>query len=179
MQTSFRVLFFDDNQGVRLMVHELLGRRGFEVHSYPDPAFHPLHRCSGGTCEGQEACADAIVTDLNMLVTNGLEFLFHLKERHCQVKHVALLTGTEDEDAVREGELLGARVFRKPEGLFLMLQWLVAVAAKTDLHRRLRELNGGAGILRTAPGNQRAEGGPDRTPRNVPLNAASLSLMPS
>jgi CheY-like chemotaxis protein len=168
MNLSFRVLVFDDDDGVRMMTHALLGRRGFEVFSYSDPVFHPLHQCPGGLCEGAGACADAIVTDLDMPVTNGLDFIGELKRRGCRVPHMAIVTGNASAKALAEASALGCPVFEKPVGLFSMLQWLVALAADTPADRQLTDLS----KLALLPGPTAAQlrpNGPRRSQRQQPL----------
>ncbi len=141
MKTRFRVLIFDDNEGVRLMAHTLLERRGFDVHTYPDPVFYSLHEHPGCAGLGVLPCADAIVTDLDMPTMNGLDFLRQLTQRGCCVRYLALLVGSGDEGAMRGAAALGCQVFRKPEGLFEMLQWLVAIAAEVPVRRGLLDLH--------------------------------------
>jgi len=66
----------------------------------------PICEVPACICALNEACADLIITDLNVPFVKGLAFLEEQKVKGCRVQNLALMTGKlKDEDRARAAEL--------------------------------------------------------------------------
>ena len=72
---NYRALIFDDQEEIRQMLRLFFDSRGYEVFTFPHPASCPLSEEEVCPCSNQETCADVILTDLNMPIVKGIEFL--------------------------------------------------------------------------------------------------------
>ena len=140
--TGPRVLVFEDNEMVRFVVEQLLQRRGYDVLSYPSPALCPLHLLHKCQCGVAEFCADAIITDLQMPLQEGLEFLQELAAKSCKVHRIAILSADISQQTLEHARRLGCRVFTKPDGIHDLLGWLDSEMAHLDPDRKLRAWGG-------------------------------------
>jgi len=98
---SKTVLSVDDSPSIRQMVRMTLSMAGYNV----------LEACDGaeGLAKASTNQVDAIVTDLNMPVMNGLDFI-HNYRAHPSSKGVPiiLLTTESDEELKRQAKQAGA-----------------------------------------------------------------------
>ncbi len=94
-----RILVVDDEENTRLALTRLLSRDGYEVKTASDGSdalnlirSHPV---------------ELIITDLNMPVMDGLEFLKELNREH-PTSHVIMLTAYGEVESYLEALNLGA-----------------------------------------------------------------------
>jgi len=91
---SGRILLVDDEQTVMTVARHMLGRLGYEVAAFDDPA-----AALAAFAEGPDDW-DAVVTDLNMPGTDGVAFTTAVRERRPELP-VVLMTGHLDDGARR------------------------------------------------------------------------------
>ena len=72
---NYRIILFDDDDGVRNVLAELLGTRGYEVLAFDNPGACPLQLEPACRCGDNQTCADVILSDLEMPGMTGLEFI--------------------------------------------------------------------------------------------------------
>lgn len=98
-----RILLVEDEPGLRELLEDYLGYRGYAVHAVADGrtaarwlAAHPV---------------DIVVTDLCMPGTDGVELLLELKRQRRSVSVIAMSGGFDGdpEKLLRVAKLLGAR----------------------------------------------------------------------
>ena len=84
--TCFRILVFDDHQEILDLLKAVLeSRGGYEVLTYPHPGAYPFfdenENCS---CPDGQTCTDIILTDINMPVMRGIDFVEKQIDKGCQ-----------------------------------------------------------------------------------------------
>jgi DNA-binding NtrC family response regulator len=99
MNTRNKVMFVDDEEGVRLSWNRFLSERGFDVTTVPDgdSAIHAL----------EEAPVDVVVSDLRMPGSDGLDLLSWVKSHRPETRFI-LLTGYGSDSVERMARELGA-----------------------------------------------------------------------
>lgn len=99
MRPHNRVMFVDDEEGVRLSWNRVLSERGFNVKTAVDG------RAAIGELQAQPV--DVVVSDLRMPVVDGIQLLEWLRREQPQTRFI-LLTGYGDADVERKVRQLGA-----------------------------------------------------------------------
>ncbi len=136
---SYRALIFDDQPEIRLVLWRLFDGRGYEVFTFPHPAICPLHQEDQCPCPANQACADVIISDLNMPIQNGLVFLEEQITKGCRCQNLALMSGELSPEEIAKAEALGIKVFVKPFRLAEIISWLEQIEKGIDPHRHLSQ----------------------------------------
>ena len=89
----YRILIFDDSEEIRSLLYEFFNRRQYEVFSFPNPGVCPISHEKICPCPTGEACSDFILSDLNMPVQQGIDFLEGQIRKGCQCKNMTLMSG--------------------------------------------------------------------------------------
>ena len=84
-----RILLFENNNILRSALKELLEVLGYEVFSSADAGFCPMFDLYNHNCPSDHACADIIISDVNMSTKIGLELMKERKQRGCKAKYRA------------------------------------------------------------------------------------------
>ncbi|MFC1834955.1 response regulator [Thermodesulfobacteriota bacterium] len=82
-----RILVIDDDEAMRFMLREMLGRAGYEVVEAPNG--------SVGTKLFRESPTDLIITDMVMPEKDGMETIMELRTEFPDVKIIALSGGAK------------------------------------------------------------------------------------
>jgi hypothetical protein len=122
-----------------------------------------MDRCP---CAPGITCTDIILSDLNMPLVQGLDFVEALALKHCAAPHIALMSGTWSEADEDRAARLGCRVFRKPFSLVAIDPWLAKVATLVSPDR---------GLL---PWDTCSGGVADPCPRRSPIAPADCKKAP-
>jgi DNA-binding response OmpR family regulator len=135
-----RVLIFEDNDILRSTLKYILNERGYEVFTFADPKMCQIFESVDRYCPADHACADIIISDVNMPTGNGLEFIKELHQKGCKVKYQALMSADWTDSDLRYAHELGCHIFHKPFNIKEMLKWLDDCAEKINSERKLSDL---------------------------------------
>jgi CheY-like chemotaxis protein len=135
-----RILIFEDNDILRCALKHLLIGLGYEVFTFSNPGLCPVHDSVNHSCPLNDACADIIVSDVNMPTQTGLELMKDRKNRGCKTKFRALMSGDWTDSNLTYAQEIGCRVFHKPFDFEELIQWLDDCTEKINPGRRLSDL---------------------------------------
>ena len=135
----YRILIFDDSEEIRSLLYEFFNRRGYEAFSFPNPGVCPISHEKICPCPTGEACSDFILSDLNMPVQQGIDFLEGQKRKGCQCKNMTLMSGDFTEKDVLRAKSIGLKLFRKPFSIKEILEWIESTEKKIDPNRKLSD----------------------------------------
>jgi DNA-binding response OmpR family regulator len=121
---SIEVFIFDDDELIRTTLSFFLKQEGFAVSAYAQPDHCSLYYDKECFCVAKEACADIIITDMNMPGMNGLKFVENQVKKGCKVEHVAVMSGDWEDPFLKRAQELGCQIFYKPFSIFEMKKWL-------------------------------------------------------
>ncbi len=134
-----RVLILDDDDIIRSMLWGVFDRRGYEVFTYSDPSYCPLYLAPGCKCTREEACADIIVSDLDMPNVKGLDFVESQLQKGCRCQAIALISGSWSDEDLRRAQRINCKVFAKPFHVEQIAQWLEEVEKGISADRKLSD----------------------------------------
>ena len=136
---NYRALIFDDMKEIRKMLWKLFDNRGYEVFAFPHPALCPLSEQEVCPCSSEETCADVILSDENMPIKKGINFLEEQIRKGCRCKHFGLMSGEFSEEDISKAKSLGIKLFKKPFKLAQIINWLDQIEKDTDQKRKLAD----------------------------------------
>lgn len=120
-----KVLILDDDPFIVSLLVNIFHRRGCDVVTYSSPAACPLYSDATCECKQGEPCASVIVSDYDMPLVNGVEFLESLKKRGCRCAHTALASGSfPAQETMDRLAKLGIKFFAKPFHKDQIIDWL-------------------------------------------------------
>ncbi len=136
---ALRVVIFEDERMNREILSKLISSRGHEVLSYPDPSCCPLYSGATCVCTQEEACGDILITDNQMPVMTGLQFIRRQYERGCKgvINNKAIITAHLTSEELEQSRELGCKVFSKPLNWREVQQWLIEREELVNPSRRL------------------------------------------
>lgn len=111
---TYRAFVFDDERVIREMIWSLLDARGYEVFTFPHPGLCPQFQMDACPCALHNPCTDIIISDLNMPVAKGLDFVEAQIKKGCQCKYIALMSGYWIENDISKAKSIGCKISRKP-----------------------------------------------------------------
>ena len=119
-----RVLIVEDDDILRSILENLLDSHGYEVFTFSDPGMCPVSGSVNHNCPLDHACADIIISDVNMPTQTGLELMEDRKQKGCKTKYRALMSGDWTDFNLKYAQELDCRLFHKPFNFEEILQWL-------------------------------------------------------
>ena len=134
---NYRALIFDDMKEIRKMLWKLFDNRGYEVFAFPHPALCPLSEQEVCPCSSEETCADVILSDGNMPIKKGINFLEEQIRKGCRCKHFGLMSGEFSEEDISKAKSLGIKLFKKPFKLKEVSTWLDQIENDASPKRKL------------------------------------------
>jgi DNA-binding response OmpR family regulator len=138
-ETRYRILIFDDSEEIRSLLYDFFNKRGYEVFSFPNPAFCPISHEKMCPCPTGEACSDLILSDLNMPLKQGIDFLEEQIRKGCQCNHMALMSGDFTENDVSRAKFIELKLLRKPFAITEILEWIESIEKTIDRDRKLTD----------------------------------------
>lgn len=125
-----KVMVVDDEPAILVLMRTKLNRKGHTVLTYENPMECPLYDTT--SCPGPDnTCPDVIITDYDMPIVNGIDFLVNVLQRGCKCNHIAIFTGKGlDEEDVNRMAKYGSRHFLKPLDFDEMFDWIDRVERK-------------------------------------------------
>ena len=135
-----RILIFEDNDILRSALEYILNERGYEVFTFANPIMCQTFDSVNQYCPADHACADIIISDVNMPANNGLEIMKERLQKGCKAKYRALMSGDWTDSDLKYARELGCHIFHKPFNIEEMLEWLDDCAQKINSDRKLSDL---------------------------------------
>ena len=136
-----RAVIFDDDATIRLGLWALCDRRGYEVFAFPDPGLCPLHVMDRCPCPPGTVCTDIFISDLNMPMVSGLDFIQELLTKKCAAPHFILISGGWSDADEARAIRLGCRLFAKPVDVAQIIAWLEKIEPMVSPERKLLDWN--------------------------------------
>ena len=118
-------LLFEDNRLCRDLMTEILMEKDFTVTAFADPTSYVADKNRCDTC-GDNACADALITDNQMPGMSGLELIQWITDRGCKLPNHrrAVISGSWTSEEFDQAQQLGCKIFQKPVSVDEIHQWL-------------------------------------------------------
>jgi DNA-binding response OmpR family regulator len=138
-KTTYRILIFDDSEEIRSLLYDYFNKREYEVFSFPHPAVCPISHEKICPCPTGEACSDFILSDLNMPVKRGIDFLEEQIRKGCQCNNMALMSGDFTEKDISRAKSIGLKLLRKPFGITEIFEWVEGIEKTIDRDRKLTD----------------------------------------
>jgi CheY-like chemotaxis protein len=134
-----RTILLDDDAPMLQMLTLVLQKRGHEVVAFSSPAACPLFLDASCQCPLEHPCGDILISDLNMPVMNGLDFIRLQAERGCKgkVQNKLLISAHIGQQEILRARELGCTVMRKPFKLAALLSWIAEAEERISAHRQL------------------------------------------
>jgi DNA-binding response OmpR family regulator len=132
-----RILIFEDNDILRATLKYVLNERGYEVFTFSEPGFCRVYDSINHKCPVDHACADIIISDVNLPTKTGLELTKEQQQKGCKVKYRALMSGDWTESNLKKARDLGCHIFHKPFDINEMFQWFDECSEKINSKRKL------------------------------------------
>jgi len=136
---TYRILIFDDDESTRKLLWMYFDSQGYEVFTFPHPATCPLCEEKNCPCPIDYACADLIISDLNMPAIKGLDFLEEQINKGCRCTHMALMSGVIKMEEIEKANKLGIQIFNKPFKISEIKQWAEKATQKIPKNRKLSD----------------------------------------
>jgi DNA-binding NtrC family response regulator len=137
-KATYRVLIFEDDESIRTILWYYFDDRGYEVFTFPNPGNCPVYGESPCQCPLEESCSDIIISDLNMRVKRGLDFLEEQLSKGCRCKNMALMSGDDlSPEDIERASSLKIKLFQKPFTNKEIAEWVSEIEKKIDPARRL------------------------------------------
>ena len=122
-----RAVIFDDNDLIRRNLWYFFDQRGYEVFTFPEPELCPLHVVRECPCPGDMSCADLVISDVQMLGVNGIDWIGNLIAKGCKQRHFALMSGNFSEADLARASRIGCVLFTKPLEMDGFAAWVEVV----------------------------------------------------
>lgn len=120
-----RVLVFEDDDVTRKLLSTYLNAQGYEVLDFPSPKTCALVSEKACSCPRDSACADIVITDMNMPGMNGLELIRHQKTKGCKApsRNKAVVSANLTPEQKSAFSELGCCFIQKPFRLSRIREW--------------------------------------------------------
>jgi YesN/AraC family two-component response regulator len=86
------------------------------------------------------ACADVIISDVNMPTKTGFDLIKERQQKGCKVKYRALMSADWTDSDLKSAHELGCYIFHKPFNLRKMVKWLDDCSKEINPERKLSDL---------------------------------------
>lgn len=127
MSKPLKILLFEDDPTISLLLQVTLEQRGHSVQMFDNPTVCPVFEGHDKGCPKEKPCADIVITDNMMPNISGIDFLVMQRERGCKAQDVnkAIITGaTLSKEALAKIESLGCKLFKKPFRISEFMAWI-------------------------------------------------------
>jgi len=136
---KLRILVFEDESIIRKAICTFLRRKGCEVLDFPSPVTCALVSGQPCECPREHACADLIITDMNMPGMTGLELVRLLADKGCHAppQNKIVISSLLSPEQEAEFNALGCHFLPKPFELAELWQLVRSCAENTPHDREL------------------------------------------
>jgi len=108
-----RVLIFDDDDAIRDLLKAVVKIKGYEIFDYRNPSECSISINEKCNC-GQSQCTDVIMTDIEMPIVNGIEFINDLSSKGCKVNNILIISGQVEPQTMDDVKNKNIRFIKKP-----------------------------------------------------------------
>ncbi len=131
-----RVLIFDDDDKIRDLLKEVIKIKGYEIFDYKNPSECSISINDKCNC-GESQCTDVIITDIQMPITNGIDFINDLMSKGCKVKNILVISGCDDYQYLENRMKNKIKFLKKPFSIHDILSVLNEFEQNIDPSRTL------------------------------------------
>lgn len=137
MNRKPRAIVLEDDRLSQQLLSAMLESRGYDVITYDNPSICPLQRSPECRCTNDERCTDILMSDLNMPLVSGLEYIQNQRIKGCKCKTVALVSGEITYSVEQKAKRLACQLFPKPVNIKDIFGWLDSVEKDFDYDVKL------------------------------------------
>jgi CheY-like chemotaxis protein len=121
---KIRILMFEDETAILRPICTFLRAQGYEVLGFNTPKACPLLSDSKHECPHDQACADILITDMNMPEMTGYELIRTLARKGCGIplRNIIVISSTMPSGQREEIASLGSHFLPKPFQLGALLR---------------------------------------------------------
>jgi len=119
-----RILIYEDNEILLSTLKFVFSELGYEVFAFSEPKMCQAFDSVDLTCPADLACADVIISDVNMPTKSGLDLIKERQQKGCKIKYRALMSADWTDSDLKSAHELDCYIFHKPFDLKEMLRWL-------------------------------------------------------
>jgi len=134
---KIRSLVLEDDNFLRNSIMELLKERGHETYGFPDPSLCPVYLKRNCPCKLEYACADIMITDIQMPNITGLEFIKNQTKRLCKIPNKGMMSGRWTESQEEKATKLKCKIFKKPFDTDEFIEWIQKCEKQINPGRKL------------------------------------------
>ncbi len=134
-----RVLIFDDDDAIRDLLKEVVKLKGYEIFDYRNPSECSISINEKCNC-GQSQCTDVIITDIEMPVMNGIDFINDLSTKGCKANNILIISGCSDYPQIDKTVGKNIKFLKKPFSIHDILSALDEFEQNIDSSRTLINL---------------------------------------
>jgi YesN/AraC family two-component response regulator len=142
VKRKIRVLIFDDDEPIRVMLSRLMKMRGYDYMAFEDPSVCPLYNRDKCSCNTDETCADIIISDIKMPMVNGMDFIEQQLGKACRIgePNIALISGFWSAELKGRAAKFKIKTFMKPFSISDLEEWLDECETRVMYNARLMDL---------------------------------------
>jgi CheY-like chemotaxis protein len=113
---SMRILMFEDEPSILRPVCTFLRAQGYEVYGFASPKDCPVVGDSRCTCARSRACADVLITDMNMPGMSGYELIRRMADKCYGIptQNMIVISSTMSPGQREECRAIGCHFLPKP-----------------------------------------------------------------
>jgi CheY-like chemotaxis protein len=136
---KLRILVFEDQTSILGPICTFLRAQGYEVLGYPSPITCALVSDSECECPLEYACADILITDMNMPEMTGLEMIHMMVSKGCYIppQNKIVISSAISPEQKEEFISLGCHFLPKPFQLGDLLRVVRACEKNVPCDRKL------------------------------------------
>ena len=137
--SPFRAFIFDDEEDICIFLSEFLKLRGYEVFTFNHPGMCPNYNIESCGCPLRQACTDVIISDINMPISSGLDFVEKQIKKGCKCENIAIMSAYWNNDSLKRAINIGSKILQKPFSIEELIPWLEEVEKTISPTRKLSD----------------------------------------
>ena len=138
-ENHYRAFIFDDEEDMCKILSEIVKMRGYEVFTFCNPSMFPNYKKQSCACPSNYACTDVIISDIQMPIASGLDFVEGQIEMGCKCPNIAIMSGSWNETDYERAKKIDCKILRKPFSIDDLVWWLEDVEKNIDPERILSD----------------------------------------
>lgn len=117
-------IIIDDDLCVRKLVDKILRMSGYQTEVYASPEECPCLNCGCPENCPFNPYPEILLTDISMPGMNGIDFVAHIREKHCRIPKIGIMSGLWNDDYHNRCENLQVVKFNKPFTFAELQDWI-------------------------------------------------------